>query len=184
MSYQIGKKLEENAVKVVVNKYGDFIYLYPNSASFPTKYINLLKWAEEAEKKYTAIAEEKKKQYEGREVIRQDEDGNVEIDVEQLSDLVKVETSLYAEYEEKINELFGQDVLKKYFRECYESDPNGFIPDQECINDFLEEITPVLNDVYNTRFNRIQKRYNKNRRGKNTEKVVPIEQKEEITESK
>jgi len=172
MSYSIGKKLTENLVKVTVNDFGDYIMLDPADASFQTRYINLLKWVEEKQKELGKLAEEKDKQYEGRQIITQDEDGNSEIDLEQLSDLVEIQTKFYRECEEQINALFGQDTLKKYFRVSYEVNP-GFLPDEDCIADFLEEITPVLNEVYNARFERVKGRYNRNRKGKNS-KVVPI----------
>lgn len=170
MSYQIGKKLTENLVKVDVNDFGDYIMLDPSDASFQTRFFNLLKWVDEKQKELTSLAEEKGKKYEGRKLITQDEDGNTEIDMEQLSDLVEIQTSFYRECKDQINALFGQDTLEKYFRVCYEINP-AFLPDEDCIADFLDEITPVLNQVYNARFERIKGRYNKNRKGKNSKAV-------------
>lgn len=173
MSYQIGKKLTENLVKVNLNDFGDYIMLDPTDASFQVRFINLLKWMDEKQKELTTLAEEKAKQYEGRQIISQDEDGNNEIDVEQLIDLVEIQTGFYRECAEHIDDLFGQDTLKKYFRVCYEINP-AFLPDEDCISDFLEEITPVLNEVFNARLGRVRGKYNKNRQGKNT-KVEQIE---------
>lgn len=175
MAYQIGKKITENLAKVEVNDFGDYIMLNPSDNSLKQKYVDLLKWAETRQRELDDLAEQKDKQYEGREMFTHDEEGNLkEVDIEQLADLVEVELNFCKEAEEKINDLFGQDTLKKYLRACYEINPN-YIPDTDAIADFFEEITPVMSSVFGTRFERIKSRYNKNRKGKNTNKVVPIE---------
>lgn len=174
MSYSIGKRISNDLVKVEVNDFGDCIYLNPSDASFQTRYLNLLKWVNAKEKELRELAEQKDKEYGGRSIITKNEDGDPEIDFDQLADLVDIQVGFYRECEEQINGLFGQDTLKKYFKLAYDVNPN-FVPDENCIADFLEEITPVLNEVYNTRFERVKGRYNRNRKGKNT-KVVPIEE--------
>lgn len=176
MSYSIGKKLTENLVKVEVNDFGDYIMLDPGDSSFQKRFLDLIKWVDDKQKELNKIAEEKGKKYENRKLIAFDDDGEAMIDIEQLSDLVEIQNNFYRECRDQINNLFGQETLEKYFRVCYEINP-AFLPDEDCIADFLDEITPVLNQVYNARFERIKGRYNKNRKGKNTkptEKVVPI----------
>ena len=46
----------------------------------------------------------------------------------------------------------------------YEANP-GFVPDEECIYDFFEEITPVMNQLFEDRKKKIELRFNKNRKG-------------------
>ena len=179
MATQIGKKLNEKLVKVVVNDWGDYFLINAGDTSFQERFLGLLKWIEEAQKNLNTLSEEKDKQYKGRALITTDEDGNKEYDLEQIEDLVEIQLKFYRECEQKINDLFGQDALKKYLRICYEANEN-FVPDEEYISDFLEEITPILNDVFGAKFERAKDRYNKNRKGKNTQitqssqKVVPM----------
>ena len=54
-------------------------------------------------------------------------------------------------------------MLKKYFRALYEINPD-FVPDEECIMDFLEEISPVLQTIYQERGRQINQKYGKNRK--------------------
>jgi hypothetical protein len=105
-------------------------------------------------------------------MLSENEDGTLDIDVDQYSELVNIYATAYKEITEQLEELFGQDVLKKYFRICYEINPD-FIPDIDYIGDFLEEMAPVLNEVYDTHFEKVKERYSRDRRGKNT-KVTPI----------
>lgn len=48
---------------------------------------------------------------------------------------------------EKIDLVFGQGTLKKYFREHYEKIPD-FMPGTECLIDFFEEMAPVLENLF------------------------------------
>ena len=127
MAYQIGKKITENLAKVEVNDFGDYIMLNPSDNSLKQKYVDLLKWAETRQRELNDLAEQKDKQYEGREMFTHDEEGNLkEVDIEQLADLVEVELSFCKECEEKINDLFifhnfyVADFIKETFnmREC------------------------------------------------------------------
>jgi len=172
MAYSIGSKINEKLIRVEVNDVGDYIVLNPADASFTTRYAAFLKWLEAKEKELRKISDEADKKYEGRKMISENEDGTLDIDVDQYSELVNIYATAYKEITEQLEELFGQDVLKKYFRICYEVNPD-FIPDMDYIGDFLEEMSPVLNEIYDAHFEKVKGRYSRNRRGKNT-KVTPI----------
>lgn len=47
-----------------------------------------------------------------------------------------------------IDGIFGADTVKKYFCESYEQNSN-FLPDSECVMEFFENISPVLEKVFN-----------------------------------
>ena len=171
MAYSIDNVLSKNVEKVIVNGDGDYVLLNPDDAKIRGKFMDLLKWITDQQKEI----EEKSKKYEGRKLITYDEDGEAVVDIEQLNDVAKVQTTFYRECAERINGLFGQDILKKFFKVYYDLDPT-FLPDEDCIATFLDAMTPVLNQVYNKKFERNKSKYSKARKGKNTQKVVPINQ--------
>lgn len=164
MGYSIGKKVSDQLQKVELNEFGDYILLNPGDASFSQKFGDLIKWINDKSAEMSKIAADMGEKYKDTPMIHMEENGDAEIDTEQFSLYVKIKTDLYEECGQRIDQLFGQDTLKKYFRAFYEINPD-FIPDEDCIRDFMEEIAPVLGVVYNERFERINKKYNKNRKG-------------------
>lgn len=153
--------------KVYVNEYDDYILIDPGDHTFLGRFADFIHWLEGKQVELDKISADMKAKYSGREMFKEDEEGNIDIDTEQLADLINIQTSAYKECREKVEELFGQDALKKYFRLSYEINPN-FIPDLDYIFDFIEEITPVLEKTYGARAERINKKYSKNRRGRHT----------------
>jgi hypothetical protein len=49
--------------------------------------------------------------------------------------------------QDMIDGIFGPKTLRKYFRKLYEENPT-FIPDEECINDFIINMKKALDIVY------------------------------------
>lgn len=159
------RNYSDDLQKVYVNEYDDFILINPGDHSFFSKFAEFLSWIDEEGAELNRIAEEAGKKYQGREMISEDEDGNTEIDTEQFLELAEVRLSACKKCNDRVDALFGQDTLKKYFRVSYEVNPD-FVPDLDCIFDFIEEITPALEQIYNQRADRISKKYNKNRKGR------------------
>ncbi|MDE7133016.1 MAG: hypothetical protein K2O65_14710 [Lachnospiraceae bacterium] len=48
---------------------------------------------------------------------------------------------------EKIDDIFGQGTLKKYFRSLYEKIPD-FVPEANCFIDFYDQMIPVLEKLF------------------------------------
>lgn len=159
--------VSEQYEKVYVNEYDDFIMIDPGDQSFLGKFADFIHWMEEKQKELDRISADMEKKYGGRMMISESEDGDTEVDTEQLIELVNLQLKTYKECADKVDELFGQETLKKYFRASYEINPN-FVPDLDYVFDFIEEITPVLEKVYGARAERINKKYNKNRKGKHS----------------
>lgn len=164
MGYSIGNRVSQQLRRVELNEFGDFIMINPGDASFSHKFSELIKWLDTKNEELAKLSVEMGERYKDTPMIHTDEDGNVEVDTDQFSLYVKTKTDLYMECNDKVDALFGQDTLKKYFRAFYEINPE-FMPDEECIMDFLEEIAPVLEAIYSERFDRINQKYNKNRKG-------------------
>lgn len=164
MAYTIGKKISGQLQKVELNEFGDFILINPNDVAFPKAFGAFIRWIEEKEAELGKTASELENKYKGIPMISHDESGDVKIDSEQFSLYMQIKTELYTECCQRIDEIFGQDALKKYFRVFYEVNPD-FIPDEDCIMDFVDEISLVLESIYQERFKRINQKYNKKRKG-------------------
>lgn len=163
--FKLGSNLQENLLKVIVNDDGDAIYINPADTSFIGRYSAFLAWLDEKSAELSAKGDELSQRYEGKPLFVEDADGDLEsIDSEQLVVLAKLMTSTYEEIAERIDGLFGQDTLKKYFKHFYEINPD-FLPDEECINDFLEAISPAIDAAYGMRAEALKKKYNKRRKG-------------------
>lgn len=159
------RNYSDDLQKVYVNEYDDFILINPGDHSFFSKFADFLAWINEEGAELDRIAEETGRKYEGREMISEDEDGNTEVDTEQLLELTKIRLDVCRMCNDKVDALFGQDTLKKYFRVSYEVNPD-FVPDVDCIFDFVNQITPALEQIYHQRADRISKKYNRKRKGR------------------
>lgn len=155
--------LKRKLFKLFLNDEDDFIYINENDAGIFDRFAEFIAWIDKKSAEDEKKERELKEKY--GEVFKTDKDGEIEdINTEAFLETSKYRIKTYQEAAEKIDAIFGQDVLRKYFRPLYEANPD-FIPDDECIYDFVEEITPVLNDLFADRKKRIDFKYNKNRSG-------------------
>lgn len=167
MGYSIGKSRFENIQEVTVNEHGDTIRINAADATLRQKYNDFLNWLYPRVNELKEETDKKEKLYAGREIVSRDEDGNAVVDTEQLSDLVETENGFYAECLAGIDEIFGQDIVKKYFRSDYEVNPD-FIPDEQELIRFVDEITGVASEIYGIRRKALGERYSKGRKGKHS----------------
>lgn len=58
---------------------------------------------------------------------------------------------------ESIDGLFGEDAMKQIY--------GDIVPDELAIVEFVEQVIPVMNKLFNKRFEQVQNRYNVRRRG-------------------
>lgn len=164
-NYKIGVKVKENLKTIEVNDFGDTITVNTGDTGFFKRFADMTKWISEKVASLSKLAEEKERQYGGRPMTSTNEDGELSIDVEQLSDLADIQVSVLQECTEQIDKVFGEGTMRKYFRLAYENLP-GFVPDEDCIADFMEEITPVMEELYHQRAERLKYRYDKKRKPK------------------
>lgn len=161
---RIGQKKQENLFKLYLNEYDDFIYINESDSGTFDRYAEFLRWLDEKDAELKIKEKEFRKTYKDG-IVKYDEDGEVVgVDVAALSALSRIHSDTYREVCGKIDFIFGEGTCKKYFRVMYEVNPN-FVPDDECIYDFLEEITPVMNQLFSDRKKRIDLKFNKNRKG-------------------
>lgn len=137
MDYSIRTK--SNAIKVEVNDRGDYIAIHPGNAkifeNFAVCRENILKLADDMPKRLEAI----EKEYEGRE----DEKSADEKERRIFSEYVKFSETFI----ENIDGVFGPGTIRKYFADNYE-EVHDFVPDEACAEDFFEQITPVIEQIF------------------------------------
>lgn len=160
----LGQKTQENLLKLNLNNKGDYIYLDDRDPTLFDGFADFLKWLEDKEAEIQTKEKEIQQKY-GNEIVKRDEDGEVEsINTDALVEMTKFRTNSYREAAERLNRIFGGDVLRKYFHVSYEINPD-FVPDDECMYDFLEEIMPVMNELFEGKRERLETKYNKDRKG-------------------
>lgn len=180
--YKVGQKQEEGIIKVYLNQQDDFILLDQNDARTVEKYTKLIEWFDKKQAVYKQDAEEFSKTFKNRKMVEEKEDGDVNIDTEQLLAFSKLHVNICRECCEKIDELFGTGTIKKYFRTSYEISED-FIPDEDCIIDFFEEMAPIFGEIFGKRTSRLKSKYSKERKGSHTkskeELIVEYKKKKE-----
>lgn len=164
---RLGSKSSDNLVKVYVNEYDDFIFLDKSDTTFTQKFASLIKWLENKQKELESKGKALDKKYAGKPIISKDENENVKVDTEQFLLLTGMRVDLFKECVERIDGIFGKGTIRKYFRLSYEHIPD-YIPDDAAISDFLEEITPVLEEIYKEKMKKMDSKYNRNRKGKHS----------------
>ena len=152
---KIKNRAEENLQKIEVNSYGDLVYINANDAGIFDRYADFLKWLEEKD------AEVEKKRVELEEQYK-DAEG-----IDAFIAVTHYKKELFEEAAKRIDDIFGHDIIRKYFRVMYEMH-EGFVPDEECILDFIDTITPALNTIFEGRRKRIEKKYSVQRKGGNS----------------
>lgn len=162
--YKVGRKREEGIIKVYLNPYDDYILLDQNDAGTVGRYTKLIEWFDRKQAAYKKEAEDFSRTFKGRKIVEEKEDGDVKVDTEQLLAFSKLHVGICRECCEKIDELLGADTVRKYFRASYEIS-GDFIPDEDCILDFFEEMAPIFGEIFGKRTGQLKSRYGKNRKG-------------------
>ena len=159
------KRGNDNLVKVYLNDRKDYIVIDTDDPGFLRRFADFVKWVDD----YTAELEKKGKEadkkFEGRPMIREDENGDKSIDPEQFLALMDIRIAAFRECAKRIDSIFGEGTCQKYFYESYEVNPE-YVPDDEAINDFIEAMQPIIEKAYEIRFDRLGKKYSKTRRTK------------------
>ena len=100
-----------------------------------------------------------------KKIVEENEDGGINIDTEQLLAFSKLRIGICQECCVKIDELFGMGTIRKYFRNSYEIS-DDFIPDEDCLIDFFEEMAPVFGAIFGKRTEQLKSKYSKDRKGR------------------
>ncbi len=76
---------------------------------------------------------------------------SLESDLKRIEETAKINVQFSKNAAGIIDNIFGEDTVRKYFYKSYEENP-GFIPGVECFTDFLDQITPIMQNLLENRF--------------------------------
>jgi len=157
--YRIGQKVAEKLIPIIVNDYDDAIYIDINDTTFVNKVINLYQWFDRAKKRALELSDDYEKAITDLGVTDIDEkEPPIEV-LETYKEYNAKVINLHKEICEQFDLVFGDGTMRKYFRKLYEAYGDSFVPDDRCINDFVDEITPVLEQLFEVRRGNIKNNY-------------------------
>lgn len=131
--------------KIELNDSGDCIAVSADSPTFFDGFAAGYKQIADLADGIPARLEEIEKKYEGKEDFASTIDKGLEMSA--------VNVDFSKEAAGIIDGIFGADTVKKYFRDIYEEIPD-FLPDANCIIDFFEQITPVIEKLFDRKVER------------------------------
>jgi len=131
--------------KIELNDSGDYITVSADSPAFFDGFAAGYKQIADLADSIPGKLEEIEKKYEGREDFSSAMNKTLEMSGVNV-DFSKAAAGI-------IDGIFGADTVKKYFRDIYEEIPD-FLPDADCIIDFFEQITPVIEKLFDRKVER------------------------------
>lgn len=128
-----------NLTKIELNDSGDYITVSADNPTFFDGFAAGYKKIADLADGVPVKLDEIEKRYEGKDEFAATMDKALEMS--------GVNVDFSKEAARIIDGIFGADTVKKYFREIYEEIPD-FLPDADCIIDFFEQITPVIEKLF------------------------------------
>lgn len=154
MEQFIGSINVDNGIRrVKVNESGEFIQFSINDSTFFDRFAEFLLWIEGKEKELEQFGEDNK-------------DADVR-NTSVINMLVKKRTETYRECCKRLDILFGEGCCRKVFG-------SDIVPDDLLISDFIEQITPIIEELGKQRNEKLSLKYSRNRKGANSQpKALP-----------
>lgn len=134
----MSKKNDSRLFKIELNDKGDYIDISTADQELFDKFRETYKQIADAAKDLPRRYEE----IDNVRVIPGHENKTVE--------KIRAKVRFWEEAAEKIDCIFGQGTLKKYFRSLYEEIPD-FMPGTECFIDFYDQMVPALEKLFGCR---------------------------------
>lgn len=144
-------RIDSGIKRIEVNDDGEYICIPINDASFYERFGNILKWFDDKQ----IDIERQVKEFSEK---HQDDKETEGVNVEAAMDAINMYSNLCKEVCSQLDELFGEGCCRKVF-------PGIQSPDIELIWDFFEQINPILQKFAQERNQKINLKYNRNRKG-------------------
>lgn len=141
-------QIQKGIKEIEVNDKGECIYIPTNDNSFYHRFCSFLNWIEQKQKEL---------EKEERKAVKATPEAD-EPDIDEIRDGLTMQIKICDEICSELDKLFGEGCCRKVFAGV-ES------PDILLICDFLEQISPILQKLFEERGKRLISKYNRNRKG-------------------
>lgn len=141
------KESEVSLAKIELNSQGDYVMVSTDDSTLFDRFSDGYKHIAELADSIPAKLEEIEKQYEGKE--------DFPSIMEKTVAMSRVNVGFSKEAVAVVDGILGEGTVKKHFRSIYEEIPD-FLPDANCIIGFFEQITPVIEKLFNRKIERQQ----------------------------
>lgn len=145
-------RLDSGLKKIEVNDNGEYITVNLSDGAFFDKFNSFLNWFYKKQDDVEKKCDELKAKY------PEQEDESMDRQIHMFGDSAKLYRELCDEVCVELDKLFGERCFQKVFPEV---ESPGF----ELIIDFIDNITPLLQKYAAERNQKINARYNRNRKG-------------------
>lgn len=144
-------RIDSGVKKIEVNDAGECISIPINDSMFYERFSGFLNWLDRKHEEYRKRSEETAEN--GSESTKK---GSVDI-----REVVSEQTKLSKEICVELDKLFGEGCCRKVFVDTE-------VPTLDLIDDFLEQITPLLEKFAKERNEKINLKYSRRRKGANS----------------
>jgi len=155
MSEALRISINSNIKRIECNGYGDEILIDVSDASVFDKFNAASEELDNLQKEYNKEADEIKERFPD------------ETDTDALVEVARFRIKYINRMIGTLDAIFGRGTVRKVFRENYELNED-FIPDEELLMEFLDQMIPIMEDLYKKRADKIRGKYSPDKRGKNT----------------
>lgn len=152
----INLKTKIEVEEIVLNDYGDSIFVSASDAMLFENFVNGYKKIVELSDQLPQKLESIEKKYEGKTGFEAQSSKAIEMSKETVS--------FSSEAVVIIDGIFGEGTTKKYFRNLYEKIPS-FLPNADCFVEFMENITPEMERLFKQKIE-LQKKESRERMAK------------------
>lgn len=158
---RIESNIKEIAVKNEKDEVITVLRINMIDSNTATRFAKLIQNLDRVSENYSKEAKMLSDKYDGRPINKDN------FDVNQVIDYSSAYVSYITKCIEEINAVFGDNTVQNVYKECYEINPD-FVPDEYALMQFVDGVIPVMNGLFNKKFEENKKRYNVSKRGKHT----------------
>ncbi len=131
---------EVGTLRLEVNDDGEYIMISADDATMFDRFAAGIRHIVELSDGTAKKMEEVEKQYEGQ--------AGFDADMEKVAAIAGINVEFSKEAVRTVDSIFGEDTVKKVFRDTYNHIPD-FLPSVNLITDFFEQVTPYMEKLFN-----------------------------------
>ncbi len=128
-----------NVEEITINKHGDKIFVSPEDTNLFDRFVNCFDFIIKQSKIKDEEVKEIEKKYSGKD--------DIENEIEMTVEISRVNVGFSNEAVKKIDDIFGDGTVKKYFRDHYEKIPS-FLPGVDCFMEFMDKISQIMEKIF------------------------------------